>query len=317
MTRGTAKWGRTETTLTVAGHDIKHALHHLHCQPLLALEQLPPARRHAPEPHAQVLPAGQPRLQLLRQAHAPVQPGPASAREAGHSTGQHNATAMSQQGSSRTATRRRRRRQANEDSRAFLPVLETFLLSLVALSRTVATVALAIEQAKARSNALFRLPCCRTHTTRHPPCLHNSSRPGCQQHAARRRWVSAARSTQHADALPACWRGHAPIIISSRHATATRRAIKLAAAVPDTLVTQQQDSSEPSVDFLGVVNDMQTARGIVHTPISPDHVYGLLTNYDQCPRVFRSVATSQTLQTEAGGKQVLQVSSRRHSVLQC
>jgi hypothetical protein len=75
-------------------------------------------------------------------------------------------------------------------------------------------------------------------------------------------------------------------------------------------VTQQQDnSSELSVDFLGVVNDMQTARGIVHTPISPDHVYDLLSNYDQCPRVFRSVGSSQTLQNEAGGKQVLQVSS--------
>lgn len=115
-----------------------------------------------------------------------------------------------------------------------------------------------------------------------------------------------------AHALPACWRGRAPIS-SSSISHATRRAIKLAAAVPDTLVTQQ-DSSEPSVDFLGVVNDMQTARGIVHTPISPGHVYELLTNYEQCPRVFRSVASSQTLQTEAGGKQVVQVSS---SALQC
>jgi hypothetical protein len=59
---------------------------------------------------------------------------------------------------------------------------------------------------------------------------------------------------------------------------------------------------------LGVVNGMQTARGIVHTAVDADHVYQLLTDFDSCPRVFRSVARSRTLQTDDGGKQVIQVS---------
>lgn len=67
-------------------------------------------------------------------------------------------------------------------------------------------------------------------------------------------------------------------------------------------------TQEPSVDFLGVVNDMQTARGfITNAQADPDLVYQILSDYDSCPRVFRSVARSETVETPEGGKQVLQV----------
>jgi hypothetical protein len=67
-------------------------------------------------------------------------------------------------------------------------------------------------------------------------------------------------------------------------------------------------TQEPSVDFLGVVNDMQTARGfITNAQADPDQVYQILSDYDSCPRVFRSVARSETVETPEGGKQVLQV----------
>lgn len=64
------------------------------------------------------------------------------------------------------------------------------------------------------------------------------------------------------------------------------------------------------MEFVGVVNDMQTARGfITNTQADPDLVYRILTDYDSCPRVFRSVARSRTVLTQDGGKQVLQVSA--------
>jgi hypothetical protein len=69
-----------------------------------------------------------------------------------------------------------------------------------------------------------------------------------------------------------------------------------------------EDITQPSVDFLGVVNDMQTARGfITNAHADPDLVYQILSDYDSCPRVFRSVARSETVETPDGRKQVLQV----------
>lgn len=84
---------------------------------------------------------------------------------------------------------------------------------------------------------------------------------------------------------------------------------RTAAAAPDTLVTQG-DSQKPSIDFLGVLNDMQTVRGVLETAADPDLVYDVLTDYDSCSRVFRNISGSQTLFSEAGQKQVVQVSSR-------
>lgn len=103
---------------------------------------------------------------------------------------------------------------------------------------------------------------------------------------------------------------------SSRAVGSSRRAWHIPAAVAsDTLRTQDSTAQQPTVDFLGVVNDMQTARGIVHTAVESDHVYSMLTDYDMCPRVFRSVARSQTLQLDNGGKQVIQVGIRLDNCL--
>jgi hypothetical protein len=81
---------------------------------------------------------------------------------------------------------------------------------------------------------------------------------------------------------------------------------RTAAAAPDTLVTEDS-LQQPTIDFLGVLNDMQTVRGTLQTPADPDLVYDILTDYDSCSRVFRNISGSQTLFTEAGGKQIIQV----------
>lgn len=87
---------------------------------------------------------------------------------------------------------------------------------------------------------------------------------------------------------------------------------KTAAAAPDTLVTDE-GVQQPSIDFLGVLNDMQTVRGILQTAADPDLVYDILTDYDSCSRVFRNISGSQTVFTDAGDKQVIQVChSDRH-----
>jgi hypothetical protein len=80
----------------------------------------------------------------------------------------------------------------------------------------------------------------------------------------------------------------------------------------------EDSAQEPSVEFLGVVNDMQTARGfITTTQAEPDLVYQILSDYDSCPRVFRSVARSETVETPQGVKQVLQVGERRCNACCC
>jgi hypothetical protein len=81
---------------------------------------------------------------------------------------------------------------------------------------------------------------------------------------------------------------------------------RTAAAAPDTLVTADS-YHQPTIDFLGVLNDMQTVRGTLQTAADPDLVYDILCDYDSCSRVFRNISGSQTLFTEAGDKQVIQV----------
>jgi hypothetical protein len=56
---------------------------------------------------------------------------------------------------------------------------------------------------------------------------------------------------------------------------------------------------------------MQTVRGILQTTADPDLVYDILVDYDSCSRVFRNISGSQTLFTDAGDKQVIQVGSSR------
>lgn len=86
---------------------------------------------------------------------------------------------------------------------------------------------------------------------------------------------------------------------------------KTAAAAPETLVVDDSDAGgqhpPPAVEFLGVLNEMQTVRGVLQTPADPDLVYNILTDYDSCSRVFRNISGSQTLFTDAGDKQVIQV----------
>jgi hypothetical protein len=81
---------------------------------------------------------------------------------------------------------------------------------------------------------------------------------------------------------------------------------RTAAAAPDTLVTEET-VQQPSVEFLGVLKDMQTVKGVIHTAAAPDLVFDILTDYDSCSRVFRNISGSQTLFTDAGDKQVIQV----------
>jgi ribosome-associated toxin RatA of RatAB toxin-antitoxin module len=64
--------------------------------------------------------------------------------------------------------------------------------------------------------------------------------------------------------------------------------------------------SDPVLEFLGVNNGMQTVRGVMHVAADADLVYSILTDYDNCARVFRNVVTSETMFTADGDKQVLQ-----------
>lgn len=88
------------------------------------------------------------------------------------------------------------------------------------------------------------------------------------------------------------------------------------AAAPDTLVAGET-LQQPTVDFLGVLNDMQTVRGILETAADPDLVYDILTDHDSCPRVFRNICGSETLLTEAGDKQVIQVGAAHTALCAC
>jgi ribosome-associated toxin RatA of RatAB toxin-antitoxin module len=51
---------------------------------------------------------------------------------------------------------------------------------------------------------------------------------------------------------------------------------------------------------------MQTVRGVMHVAAEPDLVYSILTDYDNCARVFRNVVSSEAVITAGGEKQVLQ-----------
>jgi hypothetical protein len=88
--------------------------------------------------------------------------------------------------------------------------------------------------------------------------------------------------------------------------SSSSKRVRTRAAAPDTLVAGET-LQQPTVDFLGVLNDMQTVRGILETAADPDLVYDILTDHDSCPRVFRNICGSETLLTESGHKQVIQV----------
>jgi hypothetical protein len=64
---------------------------------------------------------------------------------------------------------------------------------------------------------------------------------------------------------------------------------------------------QPSVEFLGVQRDMQTVRGVLHTPAPPDLVYSILCDYENNANVFDGICASEVRCTEAGDKQVVQV----------
>lgn len=81
---------------------------------------------------------------------------------------------------------------------------------------------------------------------------------------------------------------------------------RAAAAAPDTLIAEES-VQQPTVEFLGVLRDMQTVKGVLQTAADPDLVFDILTDYDSCSRVFRNISGSQTLFTDAGEKQVIQV----------
>lgn len=138
-------------------------------------------------------------------------------------------------------------------------------------------------------------------------------------HAAHTKASLRSKCYVAAQALPA-WQVQRSAAASLRPSSSrpTRHIAAAAAAATDTRASQDS-VQEPAVDFLGVVDGMQTARGIVHTAVDADHVYQLLTDYDSCFRVFRSVARSQTLQTGNGGKQIIQVtlSAERTCALLC
>lgn len=83
---------------------------------------------------------------------------------------------------------------------------------------------------------------------------------------------------------------------------APKRCIQTFAAAQETMVLD-----DPVVEFLGVNNGMQTVRGVIHSAADPSLVYSILTDYDNCARVFRNIVSSQTILGDDGTKQVQQV----------
>eukprot|EP00775_Hariotina_reticulata_P013851 gene13851-13973_t len=63
---------------------------------------------------------------------------------------------------------------------------------------------------------------------------------------------------------------------------------------------------EPTVDFIGVLDGMQTVKGVLHVPADAALVYDVLTNYDSCSRVFRNIADTRTVFSNEGNKQLVQ-----------
>ncbi|KIZ07366.1 hypothetical protein MNEG_0592 [Monoraphidium neglectum] len=64
------------------------------------------------------------------------------------------------------------------------------------------------------------------------------------------------------------------------------------------------------VEFMGVLNGMQTVRGVIEVDAHPDLVYKILTDYDRCSEVFENISASSTIE-EDGAKQVIQVHGAR------
>lgn len=65
--------------------------------------------------------------------------------------------------------------------------------------------------------------------------------------------------------------------------------------------------TEPSVEFLGVLNGMQTVKGVLHVAAPPERVWTIITDYESNSRVYENISDSQVLMQEDGSKQLLQV----------
>ena len=130
-------------------------------------------------------------------------------------------------------------------------------------------------------------------------CGHMKLQPSLRAHGPSRHYgCSTSALSQPAWTCP-------PSILSHTYRLCRHRT---AAAAPDTLIAEES-VQRPEIDFLGVLNDMQTVRGVLQTAADPDLVYTILTDYDSCSRVFRNISGSETLFSDAGDKQVVQVSS--------
>lgn len=62
----------------------------------------------------------------------------------------------------------------------------------------------------------------------------------------------------------------------------------------------------PQVAFVSLADGVFTVRGSLRLDISPDAIYELLTDYASCQRVFKNIASSEVIHTEAG-LEVIQV----------
>ncbi|EFJ41841.1 hypothetical protein VOLCADRAFT_107511 [Volvox carteri f. nagariensis] len=71
---------------------------------------------------------------------------------------------------------------------------------------------------------------------------------------------------------------------------------------------QSSGSAGPDVSFVSLVDGKYTVRGTLLLPASAAQVYGMLTDYENCHRVFRNIASSQVVRPAAGsvGLQVVQ-----------
>lgn len=132
--------------------------------------------------------------------------------------------------------------------------------------------------------------------------MHNGAAVSMASHRGHRLQNTLCSVAAHS---PPAWQAPRSMAVHGRCSRPSR--LRTAAAAPEAWTAEDGSTQQPSVDFLGVVNDMQTAKGFIHTAADPSLVYDILSDYDSCPRVFRSVASSQTVFTEAGGKQIIQV----------
>jgi len=72
------------------------------------------------------------------------------------------------------------------------------------------------------------------------------------------------------------WQATRSTVVHGRCSRPSR--LRTAAAAPEAWAAEDSSTQQPSVDFLGVVNDMQTAKGFIHTAADPGLVYDILTD---------------------------------------